>query len=866
MNNPLARIIPLAAAGAIAVCGIAACSSGASAPASVTKPPAATTRVAGTIVDEIVINATVTAYSVSSTGVVGACIPATPATTPASCATGSSDANGDYRIDLGSYSGAVLLQTTGGSYTDIGTGQTVPLPSGLTLSALLPAVAPGSSTITAQITPLTTVVAQLALQRAAQGTALATAAQTLDTTVGAYFGGLSNLVGTALVDLGQASCGPAGTSQATYDASLVLAGIAELAAQSKVNTADLVLAIVQDVASDGVFDGLAAGVPISVPLAAGGGSVALTTIYGSGLAQSLAAAIPVFEASVANACKASASSGAINALAKAPSPQMSSAEYQYTLNGTYTLGSQINTSFQLKMTLGLTCSVDVPMPTTSGPPQHSINPTTGSQQPFQLVIGGTPTSYASFDWSNACGNNTWTLSIVNSLGQTCGFLPGNTTSGTFSSTMNGDVNTATLPTNLALTCTTNFFSVGGTVSGLQAGQSLTLADTANGTTILVNANGSFVIDTNLASNAPYNVTSSAANCTVTNGGGTVQNANVSNVTVVCMQAGGTPDALNSPQGLAFHNNQLYAANAGGNQVLIFSEQLNGQTVTGLTQIGRITADINDPVRLAFDAAGFLYVANLGSGTVTVYDTNHGNAEVTAAGGGPIISGLIKPMGVAVDGKGNLYVASNSGNDIAVYVPTTAGNPATGYAAPVVLSADASGNAFLAPGVLYEYDLSSLIGAGNDYLLAGLGPNSAPDSVILYKVPFTSAPSPIYDLTNASCPTMPSGPTGIAFYPQLTNPQASFIYITSYYNGNVTQYQATSFFSGLTLGGGSTNPCPTPLTTATGINAPEGVSVDAQGNVFISNAATSGTNANTIVAFPGGWSTNNTAPSAIYHYP
>ena len=64
-------------------------------------------------------------------------------------------------INLGSYSGAVMLQATGGSYTDTVTGQTVALPTGLALSVLLPSVAPGTTAVTAQITPMTTMAALL---------------------------------------------------------------------------------------------------------------------------------------------------------------------------------------------------------------------------------------------------------------------------------------------------------------------------------------------------------------------------------------------------------------------------------------------------------------------------------------------------------------------------------------------------------------------------------------------------------------------------------------------------------------------------------------------------------------------------------
>jgi hypothetical protein len=848
---------------------LAACSSGHSGSSSPPPvPPAATAMVGGTIVDEIIINSTVTAYQVSSAGVVGACIASTPATTPASCATATSDSQGNYSVNLGNYTGAALLQATGGSYTDIGTGQTVTVPSSETLSVLLPSVAPGSSTIPAQITPLTTIAAQLTLQQASQGTALATAATAVNTAVAGYFGGLTNLVSTALVDLGQADCGTAATTQATYDASLVLAGIAELATAYKVNSLDLAWAIYQDAVSDGRLDGLAAGAPIMVPLSAGGGSVALTTIYGSGLAQSIAAAIPNFESSIANACKANLSSTTGNALRQQHKSQLTNPQWSYSVSGTYTLSSPISTpvSFSMHLSLGV-CSADQP----PYPPSSQISLSTGSQQSFSFSTGANSNSYSPIDWTNSCGKVGWTLSLVNSSGQSCSIGSQSTTTGTFTSTDGGNTNTAIIPTNVTVSCSTNFYTVGGGVTGLAAGQSVTLADAANGDSVTINANGSFDLSAQLANGAPYNVTASPSTSTVTNGSGTIQNANVTNVAVDCAPVSSfTPDAVLSPQGMVFYKNQLYVANAGGNQVLIFSEQLNVKYISGITQVGRITTDVNNPVRLAIDANGFLYVANLGGsnglGSVSVYDTNNNNAEVTAAGGGALISGISRPLGVAVDATGKVYVANNSANEISVYVPKTPGSPSAGFAAPSVLTADSTGDEFLAPGVIYESNLSSLLGSGNDYVLVGLGPSGAPNSVILYKAPFTSAPAPLYDLTSSACSTMPSGPTGIALYADTVDPMVSVIYVTSYYNGNVTQYPATSLVAGLTLGGGTTNPCPTPVTTSNGINAPEGVAVDTFGNVFVSNSAATGANANTIVAYTGGWSANNTAPSVTYHYP
>ena len=85
------------------------------------------------------------------------------------------------------------------------------------------------------------------------------------------------------------------------------------------------------------------------------------------------------------------------------------------------------------------------------------------------------------------------------------------------------------------------YTVGGTVSGLSG--TLVLQDNG-GDNLSVTANGPFTFATSLPGGTPYNVTvqSSPAsqNCTVSNGSGTVDTANVTNVAVSCSNVTSTP--------------------------------------------------------------------------------------------------------------------------------------------------------------------------------------------------------------------------------------------------------------------------------------------------------------------------------------
>ena len=75
--------------------------------------------------------------------------------------------------------------------------------------------------------------------------------------------------------------GPTGTyAQQSADESAILAGISQLANNNGVSTPDLVQALIQDVTSDGQFDGLASGATISVLLTSGTGTIPLSRLKG----------------------------------------------------------------------------------------------------------------------------------------------------------------------------------------------------------------------------------------------------------------------------------------------------------------------------------------------------------------------------------------------------------------------------------------------------------------------------------------------------------------------------------------------------------------------------------------------------------
>jgi len=145
-------------------------------------------------------------------------------------------------------------------------------------------------------------------------------------------------------------------------------------------------------------------------------------------------------------------------------------------------------------------------------------------------------------------NGTWSLYVVDDTGGDSGAIAGGWTLGVI------------VPQ--VATCTACGPALGGTVSGLAAGNSVTLQN--NGVeSLVVSANGSFIFPTGLVTGQPYAVTvltqptTPSQLCTVTNGTGTTPAGNVSNVDVTCVTLptiGGTVAGLAAGNSVTLQNN------------------------------------------------------------------------------------------------------------------------------------------------------------------------------------------------------------------------------------------------------------------------------------------------------------------------
>ena len=140
--------------------------------------------------------------------------------------------------------------------------------------------------------------------------------------------------------------------------------------------------------------------------------------------------------------------------------------------------------------------------------------------------------------------------------------------------------------------------------------------------------------------------------------------------------------FNEPDGLAFDAaGNLYVANAGTGTV---------DKVTPAGVVSTFASGFNDPFGLAFDAAGNLYVANFGVDTVS---------EVTPAGVvSTFASGFNEPVGLAFDAAGNLYVANFGVGTVSEVTPAGMVSAfASGFSDPQSMAFDAHGNLYVANG-------------------------------------------------------------------------------------------------------------------------------------------------------------------------
>lgn len=216
-----------------------------------------------------------------------------------------------------------------------------------------------------------------------------------------------------------------------------------------------------------------------------------------------------------------------------------------------------------------------------------------------------------------------------------------------------------------------------------------------------------------------------------------------------VNASDTLATFNGPAGVAADNQgNLYVADSGNNLIRQINPArlvttLAGGDTTGFAINGTgVNASFFDPLAVAVDASGNIYVADAGdnairkvtsAGVVTTFAQNNSADSTTA-------SIFVNPSGVALDGSGNIFVAGYLTNSIvkvtqagAASVFAGTGQPGSANGAgstasfyfPNSVATDAAGNVYVADGV--NNLIRKITTDGSVSTLAGSGAAGAADS-------------------------------------------------------------------------------------------------------------------------------------------
>lgn len=238
--------------------------------------------VSGTVFNGPMTQATVTAYAIDN-GMTGARI--------ASVAT---DSQGNFTMQLGSYAGAVMLQTSGGIYTDEATGSTVTMGAGDQMSAVMPTIASDTAVSSIWLTAMTS-MAQARASGVAGGMTDANIVAA-NTALGNYFS-VSDILKTQPMNPMVAGSGIT-ASQDERNYGMTLAAMSQYAKNLNMSVPSAMVTAMMSDAADGVMDGRKGGSPISMPL---GGMMGSITMVPTAATSALGAAMITFMNSTANA-------------------------------------------------------------------------------------------------------------------------------------------------------------------------------------------------------------------------------------------------------------------------------------------------------------------------------------------------------------------------------------------------------------------------------------------------------------------------------------------------------------------------------------------------------------------------------------
>ena len=268
-THTLTRLLPFALT-TVAALLLAGCGGGGSSGIDATTPSAQGT-MSGNVVKGPVSGATVKAFAVSG-GTMGSQV-----------SSATTDANGAFTMSMGDYAGPVMLQMSGGTYTDEATGAFMAMGTGDMMTAVLPTVAAGSAVTGVEVTPLTA-MAQAMAARMAGGLTDANIAAA-NTAVGNYFM-VGDILHTQPMNPLVAGSG-AGATQAMMNYGMTLAAMSQYAKSAGMTASSGFVTAMMNDASDGVIDGKTGSTPVTMGGGMMGGSMMQPDAGRTGLATAM---------------------------------------------------------------------------------------------------------------------------------------------------------------------------------------------------------------------------------------------------------------------------------------------------------------------------------------------------------------------------------------------------------------------------------------------------------------------------------------------------------------------------------------------------------------------------------------------------
>ena len=253
--------------------------------------------------------------------------------------------------------------------------------------------------------------------------------------------------------------------------------------------------------------------------------------------------------------------------------------------------------------------------------------------------------------------------------------------------------------------------------------------------------------------------------------------------------------------------------------------LAGSGTRGNTDATGVDASFRNPNQIAVDTSGNVYVADYNNHSIRkitpagIVTTYAGGGSQGSANGTGASASFYYPSGVAVDGSGNVYVADGGNHKIrkissAGTVTTLAGNGMAGdsngtgsnasFNYPSAVAVDTLGNVYVAD--LGNHKIRKITSAGVVTTLAGSGSQGSANG--------TGASASFYS------------PYGLAV------DTSGNVYVADSFNHKIRKITSAGVVTTL-AGSGSQGSADGTGTAASFLN-PNGVSVDASGNVYVAD--------------------------------